>query len=73
LIWTKRIARLEAQMQSISDDVAEIKREQRLLVEAFQQTKGFKGAVYVFGALFLLAVGASFKEVAGWILAALKP
>ena len=69
----ERLVRLETQVETILADMAFIKGELRPITEAFQQAKGFKGAVYLFGMLMLLAIGAGFKEVAGWIEAVFKP
>jgi hypothetical protein len=69
----ERLARLETQVQGIVADMAFIKSELKPITEAFQQAKGFKGAVYLFGILILIAIGAGFKEVAGWIVTTLKP
>ena len=69
----ERLARLEIQVQGLASDMAFIKGELRPIAEAFQQAKGFKGAVYLFGILILVAIGAGFKDVAGWIAGVLKP
>ncbi|MBV8447146.1 MAG: hypothetical protein JO094_03885 [Hyphomicrobiales bacterium] len=69
----ERLVRLETQVQAIVTDMAFIKGELKPITEAFQQAKGFKGAVYLFAVLLLVAIGAGFKDVVGWILTALKP
>ena len=69
----ERLVRLETQMQGIVTDMAFIKGELKPITEAFQQAKGFKGAVYLFGILILVAIGAGFKDAAGWIASVLKP
>jgi hypothetical protein len=69
----ERLARLEIQVQGLASDMAFIKGELRPIAEAFQQAKGFKGAVYLLGILILVAIGAGFKDVAGWIAGVLKP
>jgi hypothetical protein len=69
----ERLARLEIQVQGLASDMAFIKGELRPIAEAFQQAKGFKGAVYLFGILILVAIGAGFKDIAGWIAGVLKP
>jgi hypothetical protein len=69
----ERLVRLETQVQGIVADMAFIKGELKPITEAFQQAKGFKGAVYLFGIIMLLAIGAGFKEVGGWVLSTLKP
>ena len=69
----ERLARLEIQVQGLASDMAFIKGELRPIAEAFQQAKGFKGAIYLFGILILVAIGAGFKDVAGWIAGVLKP
>ncbi|MBV9051209.1 MAG: hypothetical protein JO196_02320 [Hyphomicrobiales bacterium] len=53
--------------------MAFIKGELKPITEAFQQAKGFKGAVYLFAVLLLVAIGAGFKDVVGWVVTALKP
>jgi hypothetical protein len=69
----ERLVRLETQVQGIVSDVAFIKMELKSITEALQQAKGFKGAVYLFGILMLVAIGAGFKEVVAWVVTALKP
>jgi hypothetical protein len=69
----ERLVRLETQVQAIVSDVAFIKSELKPITEALQQAKGFKGAVYLFGILILLAIGAGFKEVASWVVTEIKP
>ena len=69
----ERLARLEIQVQGLASDMAFIKGELRPIAEAFQQAKGFKGAIYLFGILILVAIGAGFKDVAGWIGSVIKP
>ena len=69
----ERLARLEIQVQGLASDMAFIKGELRPIAEAFQQAKGFKGAIYLFGILILVAIGAGFKDIAGWIAGVLKP
>jgi hypothetical protein len=69
----ERLVRLETQMQGIVTDMAFIKGELKPIAEAFQQAKGFKGAVYLFAILLLVAIGAGFKDVVGWVLTTLKP
>jgi hypothetical protein len=69
----ERLARLEIQVQGIVADMAFLKGELRPITEAFQQAKGFKGAVYLFGILVLVAIGAGFKDAAGWIVSVVKP
>jgi len=69
----ERLVRLETQVQAIVSDVAFIRGELKPITEAFQQAKGFKGAVHLFGILVLLAIGAGFKEVASWVVSAIKP
>ncbi|MBV9138201.1 MAG: hypothetical protein JO357_14180 [Hyphomicrobiales bacterium] len=69
----ERLVRLETQVQAIVTDMAFIKGELRPITEAFQQAKGFKGAVYLFAVLILVAIGAGFKDVVGWVVTALKP
>lgn len=69
----ERLVRLETQMQGIVTEMAFIRAELKPITEAFQQAKGFKGAVYLFAVLLLVAIGAGFKDVVGWILTTLKP
>ena len=69
----ERLVRLETQVQAIVTDMAFIKGELKPITEAFQQAKGFKGAVYLFAVLLLVAIGAGFKDVVGWVVTALKP
>jgi hypothetical protein len=69
----ERIARLETQVTQITTDIADIKSDLRLVRNALEQAKGFKGALYVAGVVFLLAIGAGLKEASAWLLAALKP
>jgi len=69
----ERLVRLETQVQGIVSDVAFIKAELKPITEALLQAKGFKGAVYLFGILTLLAIGAGFKDAAGWVVTVLKP
>ncbi len=69
----ERLARVEIQVQGLVADMAFLKGELRPITEAFQQAKGFKGAVYLFGILMLVAIGAGFKDVAGWIASVMKP
>ena len=69
----ERLARLEIQVQGLVADMAFLRGELKPVTEAFQQAKGFKGAVYLFGILILVAIGAGFKDVAGWIGSVIKP
>ncbi|MBV8962293.1 MAG: hypothetical protein JOY67_09235 [Hyphomicrobiales bacterium] len=69
----ERLVRLETQVQGIVTDMAFIKGELRPITEAFQQAKGFKGAVYLVAILILVAIGAGFKDVVGWVLTTMKP
>ncbi len=69
----ERLVRLETQVQGIVTDMAFIKAELKPITDAFQQAKGFKGAVYLFAILLLVAIGAGFKDVIGWVLTTLKP
>jgi len=69
----ERLARLEIQVQGLVADMAFLRGELKPITEAFQQAKGFKGAVYLFAILLLVAIGAGFKDVVGWVLTTLKP
>jgi len=69
----ERLARLEIKVEGLVADMAFLRGELKPITEAFQQAKGFKGAVYLFGILILVAIGAGFKDVAGWLASTLKP
>lgn len=63
----ERLARVETELIQLKTDIAEVKDSLKPITEAFQQYKGFKGAVYLFMLIVAAALGIGIKEVVSWI------
>jgi hypothetical protein len=62
-----RIRALEVEVQYLKDDIKEVKELVKPLADAFQRAKGFTGAMYVFGTIALLGLGAGAKSIWEWL------
>ena len=63
----ERIAKLEARFEGLSDDVAEIKGDVKLLVAAYHQQKGYIAAAVLFLTAIGSAIVAFIKQIWHWV------
>ncbi len=67
----ERLARLEARLERVIDDISEVKGEVKPIAKAFEQAKGIKAAVLFISVIVIGGIGAGSREILNWLLSAL--